>query len=97
MIHRLGSDPNKLYTFENLQAQMKKFAEFALLCAPVIIQIRIANEKNFGNLDEYAELVDKGIEADLIKKFDDETQNKFETLINDLVADLVEYGYIESK
>lgn len=76
---------------------MKKFAEFALLCAPVIIQIRIASEKDFGNLDEYAELVDKGIEADLIKKFDDKTQQEFNTLINDLVTDLVEYGYIESR
>ena len=97
MIQKLGSDPNELYTFEHLHAQMKKFAEFALLCAPVIIQIRIASEKDVGNLDEYAELVDKGIEADLIKKFDDETQKEFNTLINDLLTDLVEYGYIESK
>lgn len=76
---------------------MKKFAEFALLCAPVIIQIRIASEKDFGDLDTYAELVDKGIEADLINQFDEATQHEFSALINDLVTDLVDYGYIESK
>lgn len=96
-IRKLGSDPNELYTFENLQAQLKKYAEFALLCAPVIIQIRIASEKDFGDLDTYAELIDKGEEADLINKFDDATQKLFSTLINDLLTDLVDYYGLHNK
>lgn len=97
IIEKLGSDPKKLYSFENLQAQLRKYGEFALLCGPMIIQIKVANAKDIGNLDEYAELVENGIEADLVNKYDEETQMEYSTLINDLVTDLVNYGYVKCK
>lgn len=97
IIEKLGSDPKKLYSFENLQAQLRKYGEFALLCGPMVIQIKVANAKDIGNLDEYAELVEKGIEADLVNKYDEETQMEYSTLINDLVTDLVNYGYVKCK
>lgn len=96
-IEKLGSDPKKLYSFDNLQAQLRKFGEFALLCGPMIIQIKVANAQDIGNLDDYAELVEKGVEADLINEYDEKTQMEYSTLINDLVADLVNYGYVKCK
>lgn len=96
-IEKLGSDPKKLYTFENLQAQLRKYGEFALLCGPMVIQIKVANSSDVGNLDEYAELVESGVEADLINEYDEATQMLYDSLINGLVTDLVNYGYVKCK
>lgn len=98
IVEKLGSDPKKLYTFENLQAQMRKFGEFALLCGPMVIQIKVANAKDILNLDDYAEQVEKGnASADLIGEYDEYTQEEFSNLINGLVDDLVNYGYVKCK
>lgn len=97
MIEKLGSDPQKLYTFENLQTQMRKFGEFALLFGPMIIQIRVASAKDILDLDTYAEHVERGGSADLIGEFDEDTQIEYSVLINGLVDDLVNYGYVKCK
>lgn len=36
-IEMLGSDPDKLFTFENLQNEMKRCGNYALLWAPAVI------------------------------------------------------------
>lgn len=96
-IRKLGSDPDKLYTFENLESQLRKFGEFALLCAPMIIILSVAGPNDIGSLDEYAELLDKGEKVDLLKPFEGDTLQKYTTLINDVVTDLVNYGYVGNK
>lgn len=94
MIRKLGSDPNKLYTFQDFTRQMAKFSEYALLYAPIILSIRMTQEKDVANLDEYAEQRESGKDVDLFYQFDDKTQAIYSRLINDAVADLVNYGYI---
>lgn len=93
-IRKLGSDPDKLYTFENLQEQMKIFGEFSLYSGPLIIQTLVASENDIRNLDEYAEQIENGEQADLLEKFDDEKQQKYSQLINELINDLVNYEYV---
>lgn len=95
MIEKLGSDPKKLYTMDDLKQQMRKYGAFALLCGPMLIQIKVARAQDIGNLDEYAKLVNDGHEADLINGYDEDTQIEYEKLINGLVDDLVSYGYVE--
>ncbi|XP_055312342.1 uncharacterized protein LOC129574385 [Sitodiplosis mosellana] len=94
-IRKLGSDPNKLYTYENFQEQMRKYSDYALLLAPMIITIRLAKAKDVANLDDYAECLERGEEADVVHEFDDETQAEFSKQINGLVTDLVDYGYVK--
>lgn len=96
-IRTLGSDPDKLYTFDNFQMEMKEFGEFALLTGPMIIQIRVANAKDVRDLDDYSDRVENGEEADLLNDFDEETQQMFSDQVNDLVADLLDYGYVKQK
>lgn len=92
---KLGSDPNKLYTFEDFQLQMAKFSEYVLLYAPIILSIRLAEEKDVANLDEYAEHLQNGNDVDLFYEFDEQTQPIYSRLINDAVTDLINYGYIQ--
>lgn len=96
-IRKLGSDPNKMYTYDNLLMQMKKYGDYALLLAPMIILIRVAKAKDVSNLDDYAECLEREESADILGTFDDETQNEFSRLANGLVTDLVNYGYVTSE
>lgn len=96
-IRKLGSDPDKLYTYENFENQLRKFGRIALLYAPMLIGVLLAGPNDVSNLDEYSELIDKDNNIDLLKPFEGEKQLKYSSLINDLVTDLVNYGYIEKK
>lgn len=92
---KLGSDPNRLYTYENLQMQMQKYSDYALLLTPMIIALRVAKANDVFNLDDYAEMLERGEDADILGQFDDETQHEFSRQINGLVTDLVDYGYVK--
>lgn len=91
-IRKLGSDPIKLYSFQQFQQQMQKFGDFALLCAPLIISIRVARPKN--NCDN-GENTEKRKKVLLNIHNHEETQTEYSRLINDLLTDLVDYGYIK--
>lgn len=95
-IRKLGSDPNKLYTWENLQMQMVKYSDYALVMALILIPAKVAKAKDVFNLDEYAEMLDRGVEADIFGQFDEGTQKEYSRQINGLLTDLVNYGYVKS-
>lgn len=95
-IVKFGSNPQKLYTFENLQSQLRKFGAYAVLFASMIIQVRVANATHFTDLDEFAECIDRDENVNIIKGYDDETLAEYTIQINDFFTDLDSYGYLES-
>lgn len=95
-IMKLGSDPQKLYTFENLQSQLRRFGDYAVLFASMIIQVRVAKIEHFSDLDNFAECIDRDQNVNIIGEFDDKTQAEYAIQINDLFTDLDNYGYLES-
>lgn len=95
-IRKLGSDPNKLYTYDDLLMQMKKFGDYAIFFGCLMIIFRIAKAEDVSNVDEYAERLERNENVEMVGKFDDETQIEFERLVNGLMTDLVNYGYVTS-
>lgn len=95
-IQKLGSDAQKLYTFENLQTQLRKFGDYAILFASMIIQVRVAKAAHFSDLDVFAECIDRDQKAHVIGDYDDKTLAEYTIQINDLFTDLDDYGYLES-
>ncbi|XP_055303848.1 uncharacterized protein LOC129569222 [Sitodiplosis mosellana] len=93
-IQRLGSDPNKLFSYEQLQAQLRKFGEIALLFAPMLMLVKLVKPEHIKPMGEYASGVERGEETDLINELDEETQAEFSRLVNELFSDLVGLGYI---
>lgn len=93
-IRKLGSDPEKLYSFSDFQKQLRKFSEFALMTCPFLILFKVAETEDISNLDEYAERMENDGQTNLINSFNKRTQSKYSRLINDLVSDFVDYGYI---
>lgn len=96
-IEKLGSDPTKFITYNQLQDEFKKFGQYGLLRCCITTDLVISNANDVTDMDHYAELIDKGVEVRLVKKYEGETQQRYVTAINDIVTDLVHYGYVQCK
>lgn len=94
-IKRLGSDSNNLFSYEQLQTELRKFGETALLFTPMLMLVKLVKPEHLKPMEEYAALVEKGEATDLINELDEETQNEFSRQVNDLFDDLVTLGYID--
>lgn len=92
MIRKLGSDPKKLYSYENFQGQLRKFGDFTLLCAPLLISIKVAQPKDTSENDENIGKREKVLANIHSNK---NTQTEYSRLINELLTDLVNYGYVK--
>lgn len=97
MIRRLGSDPEKLFTYDNLLDELRRCGEFALFCSAMIIQVRLADSSDVIDLDSYAAAMESGASVQLVSKFSDEVQAVFDDWMNGAVTDLVDYGYVKTK
>lgn len=91
-IRKLGSDPNQLYTFDQFQMQLRKFGDFTLLCAPIIISLRLAKAKVGSNQNDG---IDDEPSAHITNEYNQQSQMQYDRMINELVEDLANYGYIQ--
>lgn len=54
-IRKLGSDPEKLFSFNDLLGELKRYGRFGLLLAPILLQIITSNPDDIPDMDEFAE------------------------------------------
>lgn len=90
----MGSDPRKLFTYEEFQNELKRCGNFALLMTPLIIQICVVDANNISNLDDLCDKMGNGETVnDLIQSFSANEQLEFDTRLNDAVTDIINLGY----
>lgn len=54
-IKKLGSDPEKLFSFNDLLGELKRYGRFGLILAPILLQIITSNPDDIPDMDEFAE------------------------------------------
>lgn len=74
----LGSDPEKLFTFENLKEELKRYGNFALIVTPLFI-LSAQIQLNETNTDETG--------------LSEINQMEYDRRINGLLEDVIELGY----
>lgn len=94
IVRRLGSDPDQMFTYNDLLRELQKFGKYALVCAPMIHQFRLASSEDVFDLNKYADAIDKGIDVNMFKEFGEDKQRLFSKLVNDVLIDLIDYGYL---
>lgn len=95
-IKEAGSDPDSLFTYENLQEQLKRFGKFALLTAPMLLQVITADPKDIPDMDEIAEEIAKEKQMEKINFeviTDQKTQNSYNVRVRDVINDVIKNGY----
>lgn len=86
-IKLLGSDPEKLFTRENLNEELKRFGNFALIVTPLFILsalIQLSESNTDGSVEE---------NTDISSGLSEENQIEYDRRINGLLEDVVDLGY----
>ncbi|XP_031621374.1 uncharacterized protein LOC116339561 [Contarinia nasturtii] len=96
-IRLLGSNPDELFTFDNLQFELKRCGLYVPLLAPILIQISQASLSDLTNLDD---MCDKAVNGEknsdgLVGDLSGKAQLEFERRLNGVFEDVVELGYCE--
>lgn len=92
----LGSDPQKLFTFDNLKDQMQKFSRYVMFLAPIMVGIIATNRNNVPGIDEIVdrmEKLSKDPTADI--KLDDlfEENQQYKHRMSNVIRDMDRMGY----
>lgn len=90
-INLLGSNADKLFTMDDLTAEMELCGKYALLLGPVLIPISLADSSQITNLDEMCE---KTVENDeFITDLNDAAQSEYGQRLSDVIDDIIALGY----
>lgn len=91
MVEMLGSNPDKLFTFENLMEEMKKCGNYALILAPIVIAV---STDAISSLDETFKKVAAGESGqNSFSSINNESQLRFNERLEGLLDDIIKYGY----
>lgn len=90
-VEKLGSDPDKLYSFGQLETDLRKYGKYAVIICLLLLGFCVANETEVNDLNEYCERVIRGEKFNFLLNFDDNAT--YHTHINDVVEDIFQYGY----
>lgn len=94
IVAKLGSDPLKLFTFDDLQRELKRFGAFGFLIGPMMQQMVMAEPNAVRDMTEYAnDMENKTGDANFIGEMSAEREQKYVRRVNGILEDLVRFGY----
>lgn len=88
-IRKMGSDPNTLYTFDNLLEGFKQCGNFTPLTAPIVLLFSIAKPDELGDIKNFSETT----ETAAIREFSEASETQFKTRLTDVIVDMERLGY----
>lgn len=95
IIRQLGSDPDRLITFDDLQAQFKQFSKFGVIMAPMLLKLIVSDPKNIVDMDKFADNLDMNSdESKHIATFNETTEHRYKERVADVINDAFAYGWI---
>lgn len=91
-IRALGSDPDRLFTFDDLQSELRRCGVYGLMRVQIIVQINLSKSDDIPDMNE---MCDQATNYDFVQNSDSEFEGKFKERMSGIVADLLEWGYIK--
>lgn len=92
----LGSNPDELFTLNDLKDELRICGNYALLLAPMLISVSLADSSEISNLDEMCDKIAEGeTRHELITGLNEQAQFEYDQRLNDVVDDLIELGYYQ--
>lgn len=97
IVRRCNSDPEKLFTFEDLQSQLAPFGTYGVMEAPLTISLLVADSSDFTDMNAFAETVKSGeentLEANNVANFTTKTEALYKQRLTDVLEDARKYGW----
>jgi len=93
-VEKLGSNPEKLFSYDDFQNELKQFGNFAYLVAPIMTQMNLVDSADVVNLDEYSEKTAKGENTgNFVHELKADVEARFKERIVDVLNDLDRLNY----
>lgn len=93
-VRLLGSNPDELFTFDDLQSELKRFGFYGLLFSPMMIRISQATSSDINNLEDMSDKTADGESGNgLLSGLSESGQLEFERRFNGVIEDVVKLGY----
>lgn len=91
----LGSDPKKLFTFDDLQSELKEFGNYAFLLVPINTQMTQADSNDLINWDERGNnMGNEESRLEFITGLNEQAQLEYNRRLNEFFEDAVDkLGY----
>lgn len=93
-VRKLGSDPQKLFSFSDLMDELKAHGRFGLLMGVLLMAFVVTKPDEMRDMDEYIERYTKGENVNLFLT-SGEDSDVYTKVVNDLVGDIIAYGYVQ--
>lgn len=92
-VNSLGSKPEQLFTFDNLQREMKRSGNIILISLPLWLEFILAESSH----DDLGEMFDKIADDDDkpvgASELSDQGKRQYDLCINDVFEDIVRLGF----
>ncbi|XP_037052162.1 uncharacterized protein LOC119085771 [Bradysia coprophila] len=95
-LRKLGSDPTKLFTFDNLRDQMRQFSKYVMYLAPIMIGIMTSDMTKVPSFDEVTrrmDLLTNDPTADVTLDDAFEENDAYKHRMSNLIRDMDRLGY----
>lgn len=93
-IRKCGSDPEKLFTFANLQSEFKKFGKYGVIMAPCLLQVLVSDPSNIADMNVMTSDANDCSANRNIANLDEKSLLKYKKRLSDVIADAKKYGWI---
>lgn len=90
----MGSDPEKLFPYETLLDQFKKFGKFGMIMASMLLPMMTSQDGIAADLDEFAEQLKDGQKLDENTYISERTRHILDKRLRDVVIDMARLEYI---
>lgn len=92
-IQKLGSDPNVLYSYEQLKRELPLCGDFLLVLLPMLTQLSLVEARNASEVDDTFDVCVRGaVRPDLLVGLNANAQIEYRERINACFGDLVKLG-----
>lgn len=92
-ISRMGSDPEELFRFCDLQSQLKAHGKYALIMGILLLPFVHSQQDEIIDMEDYAEQLHKGEKVNMFGADGLARNEVYAKAVNELLIDVINYGY----
>lgn len=91
LVTQLGSDPAKLFPFDELKNQLKQFGKYGVLMAPILLQVIVSDSKNIVDMNS----IDEDTRDLDVATLNDVSKIIYRQRVSDVLQDANKFGWID--
>lgn len=90
---KLGSDPQKLFTFNDLEDQFRRFGKYGLIFAPILIGVMVSESKDIIDMDS----IKSDSEADGLVTLNERSKILLKNRMSSVIQMAIKWGWVQEK